>query len=153
VFSPDGRFVFSLIELAAEVRSFRWDAEAGRLQPVQTVALDRPDFKGVRSAAEVIVSSDGRFLYAANRARSMLFTFAVNTQDGTLRRVQEIPCSGIWPRSMAIDPSGRWMLVANQESRTITVFRVDAKSGRLTPVGEPVPVTFKPAVFAFLRRP
>jgi 6-phosphogluconolactonase len=150
VFSPDGRFVFSVIELSAEVRSFRWDAQSGRLQQVDSEPLDRPDFKGVRSAAEIIVSSDGRFVYATNRARSILRVFAVDKDTGNLTAVQEIASGGIWPRNIAIDPSGRWMLCANQESKTITVFSV-AANGKLKQVGEPVAVTQKPALSVFLR--
>jgi 6-phosphogluconolactonase len=151
VFSTDGRYLFAIIELTDEVRSFSWDAQAGRLKPIQAVALDGPDFKGVRSGGEVIISRDGKFLYATNRARSMLEAFAIDSSNGTLRPVQEIWCNGTTPRTIAIDPSGRWMLVANEDSKSLTVFRVNSANGKLSPVGTPVSVEYKPSGLAFVQ--
>ena len=41
---------------------------------------------------------------------------------------------------LALDPSGRWLIVSNQEGGNLAVFAVDAKSGELAPKGEPVPL-------------
>jgi 6-phosphogluconolactonase len=149
VFSPDGRFVFVLIELTAEVRSFRWDAKAGRLQPVQSVSLDNPDFSGTRSASEIVISRDGRFLYASNRTRNTLHVFAVDRNRGTMTQRQEISTSGQISRSFGIDPSGRWMIVGDQASQALNIFSIDATTGRLTAVGQPLPIDLKPIAFAF----
>jgi 6-phosphogluconolactonase len=52
-----------------------------------------------------------------------------------------------------LDPTGGYLLAANQASNTVVVFRVDANTGRLTPtaqtltdVPEPVCIVFVPAV-------
>jgi 6-phosphogluconolactonase len=153
VFSPDGRFVFAVIELSAEVRAFRWDAKAGRLEPIQTVSLDKPGFTGTPSAAEVVVSHDGRFLYASNRAENSLLVFAIDGGTGRLTQVQDIPSGGDTPRSLGLDPSGRWMLTANENSNTLTVFAIDPRTGALSPAGPPVPVPQKPVAFAFYPPP
>ena len=39
------------------------------------------------------------------------------------------------PRHFAIDPTGRWLLAANQDSHEITLFQIDTDTGRLTPTG------------------
>jgi 6-phosphogluconolactonase len=39
------------------------------------------------------------------------------------------------PRHFAIDPTGRWLIAANQQSDTLAVFSIDQNTGRLTPVG------------------
>jgi 6-phosphogluconolactonase len=152
IFSPDGRFVYAVIELSGEVRSFRWDGRAGRLEPLQTVALDPPDFKGVRSAAELRMAPDGRFLYAASRARDALLVYAVDRLNGKLTLKQDTPCGGKTPRSFAIDPSGHWLIVAHENSGSIGLFKIDPASGMLTGFGAPVKVPFKPVAFAFYRR-
>jgi 6-phosphogluconolactonase len=149
VFSPDGRFVFVLTELSAEVRSFRWNAQTGRLRPMQTLPLDREDFKGTRSAAEILMSRDGRYVYASNRAASTLHVFAVNKNTGAMSERQVITSGGEIPRSFGIDPTGQWMIVGNQISRTLVVFKIDKVSGRLTVVGEPLSVALNPVAFAF----
>jgi len=151
VFSSDGRHLFALIELSGEVRSFDWDGSSGRLKPVQTLALDPPDYKGTRSGGEIILSADGRFVYATNRARNMVVAFAVNPNNGTLRQVQEINAGGGRPRSIGIDPSRHWLLVANEDSQTLNVFKVDIVTGKLSPAGDPIPIEYKPGSFAFLK--
>jgi 6-phosphogluconolactonase len=48
----------------------------------------------------------------------------------------------------AIDPTGSFLLAANQDSDTVVVFRVDREAGALVPVGQPVPVP-RPVCVAF----
>jgi 6-phosphogluconolactonase len=51
------------------------------------------------------------------------------------------------PRNFGIDPTGTYLLVANQGSNSVLVFRIDQKSGALTPTGGraevPTPVCVK----------
>jgi len=44
-----------------------------------------------------------------------------------------VPSGGKAPRHFVIDPTGEWLFAANQGSDNISLFRVDPKSGRLTP--------------------
>jgi 6-phosphogluconolactonase len=149
-FSPDGRFVFVDTELTGEVHGFRWDARAGRLTPVARVAIDAADFAGTRSAAEIRVSGDGRFLYVSNRAANLIQAFAVDRTTGALAEIQRIDCGGQIPWSFAIDPSGRWLVVANQGSGNLATFAVDRATGRLTATASRL-VVVKPVALAFVR--
>jgi len=54
------------------------------------------------------------------------------------------------PRDFSLDPTGAWLFVGNQSSNTLTLFHVDAKSGRLTSAGAPLDVP-EPACIAFAR--
>jgi 6-phosphogluconolactonase len=47
---------------------------------------------------------------------------------------------GKTPRNFAIDPTGKFLLAANQESNNIVVFRIDAVTGALSPTGDTVEV-------------
>ncbi len=149
VFSRDGRFVFVLTELTAQVHSYRWDAKTGRLHAVQAVAIDKPDFKGERSAAAIHLSSDGRFLYVSNRGANTLHVFAVDQKSGTVTLRQEIGAGGDTPRGFELDPSGRWMIVAHRRSNTLSVFAVDRTTGRLAPTGPALAVPIPPVSVAF----
>lgn len=148
-FSSDGRFLYALMELTAEVRVFSWDSAAGLMHPIQAVSINPSDFKGTPSAAEIGMSPDGRFLYTSNRGTNSLQVFAVDKSTGKLEQVQDIPSGGTEPRSFAFDPSGRWMLVANQVTNTIAVFAIDNKSGKLSTTGTPIPVASTPARIVF----
>jgi 6-phosphogluconolactonase len=57
----------------------------------------------------------------------------VAKSTGALALEQVISTEGDWPRNFTLDPSGRWLLVANQRSDSVVVFSRDQKSGRLTP--------------------
>lgn len=70
---------------------------------------------------------------------------------GKLTLLEHQSTLGKTPRSFGIDPTGNFLLAANQESNNIIVFRIDPKTGRLTPTGQalevpvPVCVTFLPS--------
>jgi 6-phosphogluconolactonase len=49
------------------------------------------------------------------------------------------------PRSFTIDPTGTLMLVANQDSASVTIFRIDQDSGRLDQAGPPTPAGANPS--------
>jgi 6-phosphogluconolactonase len=147
-FHPNGKFVFLVSELSAEVRSYGWDASAGKLNLLQTVEMTAPDYNGKKSGGEITVSDDGRFVYASERGQSQIIVYAVDTQTGQLREIQRLSAQGIQPWQFAFDPSRKWFLVANESSSLVTTFRVDKKTGKLTPstetlsVPRPVTVTF-----------
>ena len=62
--------------------------------------------------------------------------FAIDSATGTLKLVEHVPTKGKAPRNFAIDPTGKYLFAANEESNNIAVFRVDPKSGRLTDTGQ-----------------
>jgi 6-phosphogluconolactonase len=150
-FHPSGKFVFLVTELSADLVSYRWNAKGGTLHQVQIVPLDEVSFTGTKSGAHVQTSSDGRFLYAANRGANSMQVYSVDEQSGKLTEVQRISSAGKMPWDFSLDPSGRWLLVANNASNSINVFAVDPASGKLTPgdtwlpINQPSNVTFLPA--------
>lgn len=122
-----GEWAFVVCENGPVVLVCSWDATAGELtvrDGVETgVAGDYP--------GEGVVSGD--VLHVTNRGSNTITTFAIG--DG-LRRVGDVSCGGDWPRHAALDPSGRWLYVANQRSGTVTWLPVTS-GGRLGPsIGE-----------------
>jgi 6-phosphogluconolactonase len=79
-------------------------------------------------------------LYGSNRGHDSIVAFAVDQKSGKLSYVEHQPSQGKTPRHFLFDPSGKWLLVANQDSDNLVVFGVDAKTGRLTPTSESVTV-------------
>ena len=140
-FHPNGQFLFLVTEMAAEVVSYRWDAQQARLQHIQTLPMDDPTFTAQKSAAHIAISRDGRYVYASNRGANAIAVFAVSSKDGTMRLVQRISSQGKTPWDFSIDPTGRWMLVANSNSNAIAVFAVDPQTGELTATQETMSMT------------
>jgi 6-phosphogluconolactonase len=142
--------MFIVSELASSVSSFRWDAWSGTLKPVQTLALDDPSYTGAKSASQIQISSDGRFVYAANRGINSMQVYSVNLFTGTLQLVQVIPAGGLTPWDFALDPTGRWLVVANNASNSIAVFGVDRITGKLTATTETLSLP-QPSNVTFVR--
>lgn len=150
VFSPDGRFAFVDTELTGAVYVFRWNAGAGMATPVMNVALDPVDFTGQRSAAELLVSRDGRFLYVSNRGADVVQVFSIEQRTGALRSLQRIDAGGKSPWSVALDPSDEWFIVANEATNNLAVFARNQQSGMLAYTGQSLS-TPQPTALAFFR--
>lgn len=143
-FDPQQRFVYSLGEQSATVTSFAWDGAKGTLTPIGAVST-RPAGVLTGSTAELVVHPSGRFVYASNRsAASTIAVFRVEA-TGALTLVEHEVTRGATARNFNLDPSGRWLIAANQGSSTLAVFRVDQAAGALDPVGDlvtaPTPVS------------
>ncbi len=61
------------------------------------------------------------------------------------------PTGGDHPRGTRIDPTGNFLLVANQNSDNVLTFKINAESGRLARVGDEIKV-LKPVWFTFIPR-
>jgi 6-phosphogluconolactonase (cycloisomerase 2 family) len=146
-FHPNGRWFYSIQEEGSTVVVFDYDAQAGRLAAKQTVSTLPPGFAGSNFCSEIMVSADGRFLYAGNRLHDSIAVFSVGA-TGTLTYAGEEWTRGNYPRSFNFDPSGRFLYSCNQRADNIAVFRVDRETGRLaftghyTPVGNPSIIVF-----------
>ena len=138
-FHPGGQYVFVLNELHSTVTAFSRDPNRGTLQELQTLTTLPKDFKGQNSSADVHVSLDGRFVYCSNRGHDSIAIFAIDTH-GKLITIGHESTRGMTPRNFAIDPSGMFLLVANQKSDNIVAFRRDQKTGRLNSTGQVVDV-------------
>jgi 6-phosphogluconolactonase len=138
-FHPSGRFGYAVDELDSTVTAFHYDQTRGVLRPFETASILPPDFHGVNGSAEIEADRKGKFLYASNRGADIIAVFAIGA-DGSLKLVEHVPTQGKTPRNFAIDPTGSYLLAANQDSNNVVVFRRDQTTGRLTPAGQQVEV-------------
>ena len=151
-FTPNGRFAYDANELGSTITAFSYDQATGRLSEIQTLpAITGYDgAHGVNYPSEVEVDSRGRFLYAANRNGDNIAVFAI-AADGKLTPSSQTGVGGKYPRHFALDPSGNYLFSQNQNSDNIVEFRIDQKTGALTPTGVelkisiPMCVVFVPA--------
>ena len=147
-FHPNGRWLYSIQEEGSTVVVFDYHAATGRLAARQTVSTLPPGFAGSNFCSEILVSADGRFVYAGNRLHDSIAVFAVG-KDGSLTYVQEEWTRGDYPRSFAFEPAGRFLYCCNQRADHVTVFKADPKTGGLAFTGQYVPVG-NPSCVVFL---
>ncbi|MDG2125099.1 MAG: lactonase family protein, partial [Verrucomicrobiales bacterium] len=141
-FHPNGRWFYSHQEEGSNVVLFDWDASNGSLKSRQMVSSLPPGFAGSSFGSEIMVSADGKFVYAGNRLYDSVAIFSVG-ETGELTYLGDEWTRGNYPRSFNVDPSGEFFFVCNQRADNIAVFRVDGESGGLgftghfAPVGNP----------------
>ena len=146
-FHPNGKWLYSIQEEGSTIVLFDYDTARGRLTPRQTISTLPPDFAGSNFCSEILVSKDGRFVYAGNRLYDSVGIFSID-KNGELTRVGEEWTRGNYPRSFNFDPTGRFFYCCNQRCDNLATFRVDKPSGKLeftgqyTPVGNPSCIEF-----------
>jgi 6-phosphogluconolactonase len=139
-FSPDGKFVYVINEMASTISAFTYDAMNAALTEVQTLSTLPKDFSGKSTAAEIAMHPSGKFLYGSNRGDDSIAVFAVNRKSGKLTLVEHQSTQGRTPRHFAIDPTGRWLLAENQASDSVVVFALKPDTGKLNPTGQTVAI-------------
>jgi 6-phosphogluconolactonase len=138
-FHPNGRWLYSIQEEGSTLVLFDYDSKAGRLRARQTISTLPPGFAGSNFCSEVLVSADGRYVYAGNRLHDSIGIFSV-ASDGRLTFVGEEWTRGNYPRSFGFDPAGAFLYCCNQRADAVTVFRVNRATGALSFTGQYVPV-------------
>jgi 6-phosphogluconolactonase len=149
-FHPNGKYAYTNNEMTLVQTAFRYDAERGTLEAIQditTLPADA-DRRGA-STAETLAHPSGKFVYVSNRGHGTIAIFQVR-DDGSLRAAGHAPSGGKVPRNFGIDPTGRWLLSANQDNGVVLVQRIDQETGALEPVGEPLQVPRGVCVRMFL---
>ena len=140
-FHPNGRWAYGVNELANRIDGYLWGTTHGvnstgpqafltdMAKPVSTLDAN---FHGTDTAAEIVVSQNGYYLYVSNRGENSLVVFAIDQVSGALKFVQRISCGGKGPRHFTLDPSGRWLICGNQDSASVTVFGRNESTGMLS---------------------
>ncbi len=146
-FHPNGHWLYAFQEESSTIAFFRYDAETGSLAAQQAVSALPAGFAGTSYASEILVSPDGKFLYAANRLHDTIAAFSI-AADGRLKWIAESSTMGDYPGQFRIDPGGNFLYSCNLHSDSITCFRIHRELGRLTftgryaAVGSPGSITF-----------
>jgi 6-phosphogluconolactonase len=131
---------------AGSISAYAIDGHSGVLLPVPGSPF--PDPGGPWSIA---VDPNGRFAYASNVANDTISGYAIDGATGALTPVPGSPFpqgpagSGERPVSVAIDPQGKFVFVANYYYRTVRAYQIDTNSGSLAQVpGSPFPAGINP---------
>lgn len=145
-FHPNGKYAYNIEELSGTVAVYKYSN--GKLNFLQRIAAHPEDYKGTIGSADIHISPDGKFLYASNRGEeNTIAIFSINAGTGKLTTVGYQSTLGKTPRNFLIDPTGNFLLVANQSTDNIVVFKRNKQTGLLTATGEeikiPKPVCLK----------
>ncbi len=136
-FSPNNKYAYVMQELTGMVAAYKY--KKGTLSLIQNISAAPKGFTGFMGSADIHVSPDGKFLYCSNRGESnSISIFSIDKKSGMLALISNSPSLGIAPRNFNFDPSGNFLLVANQKSDNIIIFKRDKKTGLLTDTGKKI---------------
>ena len=138
-FHPNHHFAYCIEELSGTITSFKY--ERGRLDSIQRI-FSYSKLQEEYNSADIHVSPDGLFLYASNRweNENTISIFAIDQEKGSLTLIGHQSTFGDHPRNFTLDPTGNFLIVANQVTNNIVVFKRDAKTGLLTKTGNEIKV-------------
>ncbi|WP_237421164.1 lactonase family protein [Flavobacterium sp. Sd200] len=130
-FNPNGTFIYLLNELDGSLVVF--DYVDDKLTQIQDTTVGFPEnFMAKNGAAHIQFSNDGKYMYATNRGDvNTISAFRVHA-NGRINLVQQISTQGSGPRNFTIDPTDSYILVGNQNTNNITIFKRDKSTGMLT---------------------
>ncbi len=138
-FHPNWRMAYSINELDSTVDVLRWSIADGSLTLVDRIELLPAGYVGPRRGCDTVISRNGKFVYFANRDKDFLYSFHAVFESGKLTPMGRSNCGGKTPRNFVLDPTERWMLVANQDSNLISVFARNPLTGVLAEEGQSYP--------------
>ncbi|MEV5613810.1 lactonase family protein [Streptomyces sp. NPDC052225] len=145
VFHPGGRLAYVTNELGHTVTTWTYDEGTGRLAAIGHASVAPAGINPRNAPSAVHVTGDGAFLVTADRGLDTVETFRTADRGRRLRLVQSQPVTAkapgtVWPRDVALDASDRYVYTANQAGQSVSSFRLDPATGRLTPAAAPLPV-------------
>jgi 6-phosphogluconolactonase len=141
VFHPNGRYAYLACELNSTVLAFTWDAEGGMLEEFQNLRTLPPGYEGRNLPADIHLTPDGQYLYVSNRGHDSIACYEVSPESGMLTLKHHTSSGGAEPRGFAIDPTGKILLAANQNSNNLVPFLIDPGMGHLSRIGDEVQVS------------
>jgi 6-phosphogluconolactonase len=141
VFHPNGRYAYLACELNSTVIAFTWDSEGGMLEEFQNIRTLPPGYDGRNLPADIHLTPDGQYLYVSNRGHDSFACYEVSADSGTLTLKHHTSTGGAEPRGFEIDPAGKFVISANQNSNNIVTFLIDPGMGHLSRIGDDVQVS------------
>ncbi len=133
-FHPNGHTAYSINEMASTVDVLEWSKANGSLA-LQT-SINLVPAGSPTHGCDTIIARDGKSVYFANRGDNSIYFFRADPKTGSLTRVGRTSCGGKTPRNFVLDPTERWMLVANQGSSLISVFARSPETGAVAEEGK-----------------
>nr|GAJ31720.1 hypothetical protein ybhE [Bradyrhizobium sp. DOA9] len=147
--SPDNRFAFATNLGSDQVLAFAFDATAGTLTPSDPPAHKVPEKSGPR---HFVFHPGGKFVYLLHELNGDVAAFTYEARSGAWDEIQRTTAlpegfSGKpWTADIHITPDGRFLYASERTTSTLTAYKVDGASGKLTTIGS-VPTEKQPRGF------
>jgi 6-phosphogluconolactonase len=148
-FSKNGKLIYVIEELTGTVSVYQ--IQKGVSKKVQTVATHSANFNGQAGSADVHLSPDEKYLYVSNRGNENNITKLTILENGLINPEKNnyYSSKGMKPRNFTISTDGKWLLVANQDSDNIAVYKINPTNGDLIDTGNEIKVSMPVCLLLF----
>jgi YVTN family beta-propeller protein len=134
---PSGKFAYvANARFSNTISTYTIDATTGALTSTGMIA------GAIEGTTSVAVDPSGKFAYMTNGAllpgipgsSNTVSMYLIDATTGALTSTGTI-ATGTLPKSVAVDPSGKFAYVANANSNNVSMYTIDATAGTLTSTG------------------
>ena len=150
---PTDRFVYTPDSFSSSIWVFNLDSRSGALSPGagSPFMVGFPNIPNQPGAIAIDLS--GRFVYVVTNRGAIsgldpaggIWGFKTDSGNGSLRPVAATPYrTGDSPADAIVDPSGKFVYVANRQNDSISAFRIDAGGALTNVTGSPFTVMPQP---------
>ena len=148
-FSKNGQIVYVIEELTGTVSVYQF--KKGMVKKMQTLATHPENYTGQAGSADIHLSPNGKYLYVSNRGNENNIVKLEVLETGLLNNKGQhyFSSKGIKPRNFTISNDGKWLLVANQDSDNIAIYKVDPTNGDLIDTGNQIKVSMPVCLVLF----
>ena len=151
---PSNRFAYAGNLGVDRVLQYRLEPKDGKLVPIGEGYVTVPENTGPRHLA---FAPNGKFLYVVGEMSGTVTAFLINDKTGGLKQVNQAngiperlklapgqmrdarnndlkddPTPRIWAADVRISPDGKWLFTSERTSSSVSVFKVDPATGKVT---------------------
>ena len=140
VFDSNNRHIYVANELNSTVAVYSYHATKIELLCIDSVSSIPQNFVEANTLSEIVLHPTEKWLYAGNRGLDSIAVFAIEAGGNKISLIAQVPCGGKIPRHFQVDPTGKILLTANQNSGNVGIFLIDLKTGIPKATGDSVSV-------------
>jgi len=130
-FHANGNYAYVINEVGSTITGYNRVTQ-GTIAAFQTVSTLSPNWNGTNAAAAVHITPDGKYLYGTNRGNDTIAAYSIDVGSGHLSLIKHYNTEAI-PRAFAIDPTGKFIIVAGEVSGYAAVYQI-SDDGTLIPL-------------------
>jgi 6-phosphogluconolactonase len=136
IFHPRLPLAYVALELTSRVATLAFDAQNGDFTLLHSESSTAGARAPPNGCSAIKLSPEGQRVFVGNRGEDSIARLDIDRRTGIARLAAAYASGGRTPRDFAFDPSGTTLVVCNQDSDRLAVFRYGADSGDLMPLGE-----------------
>jgi 6-phosphogluconolactonase len=132
VFHPQSNRLYVVCELIPTLLVYEWNETDGKLTLLQKSRTVEEADLSIAQPSGIKIHPSGQTLVLANRFSDTITIFKLNKETGLAENRDIIESRGTHCRDLEFSPSGRWLMLAHQESCDIQLCQFDENLGQPT---------------------